>query len=70
MKVLFSRWTLELRKETNEALIKMYDCRDIGGFSEVTFLWIHPIYQNLCRTQWPRVGNNIDYRDNRFAYVT
>ena len=20
----------------------LYDCRDIGGFLEVTFLWIHP----------------------------
>ena len=30
---------------------------------------IHPILQNLnlCTTQWPRVGNNIDYRDNRFV---
>ena len=23
-----------------------------------------------CRAQWPRVGNNIDSRDNRFVYVT
>ena len=28
----------------------------------------HPIHQNLCRTQWPRVGNNIYSRDNRFVY--
>ena len=46
----------------------LYDCRDIGGYLEIPFLWIHPIHQNLCRTQWPRVGNNIDYRDNRFVY--
>ena len=46
----------------------LYDCRDIGGFLKVTFLWIHPIHQNLCRTQWPRVDNNIDYRNNRFVY--
>ena len=45
-----------------------YDCRGIGGFLEVTSVWIHPIHQNLCRTQWPRVGNNIDSRDNRFVY--
>ena len=43
----------------------LYDCRDIGGFLEVTLLWIHPIHQNLCRTQWPRVGSNIDSRDYR-----
>ena len=39
------------------------DNEDIGGFSEVTLLSIHPIDQNLYRLQWPRVGNNIDYRD-------
>ena len=22
----------------------LYDCRDIGGFLEVTLVWIHPIY--------------------------
>ena len=44
------------------------DCRDIGGFLEVAFFWIHPIHQNLCRTQWPRVGDNIYYRNNRFVY--
>ena len=38
----------------------LYDCRDIGGFLEVTLVWIHPIHQILCRTQWSRVGNNID----------
>ena len=38
----------------------LYDCRDIGGFLEVALVWIH---QNLYRTQWPRVGNNIDSRD-------
>ena len=42
------------------------DCKDIGGLLDVTFLWIHPIYQNLYRTQWPRVGNNIDSRDFHF----
>ena len=41
------------------------DCRDIGRFLEVTLMWIHPMHQNLYRTQWPRVGNNIDYRDNK-----
>ena len=46
----------------------LYDCRDIGGFLEVTSLWIHPIHQNLCRTQWPRVHNNIDCSHNRFVY--
>ena len=46
----------------------LYDCRDIGGFPEVTLVWIHPIHRNLHRTQWPRVGNNIDSRDNRFVY--
>ena len=46
----------------------LYDCRDIGGFLEVTLVWIHPIHQNLNRTQWPRVDNNIDTRDNRFVY--
>ena len=38
----------------------LYDGRDIGGFLEVTLVWIHHIHQNLRRTQWPRVGNNID----------
>ena len=46
----------------------LYDCRDIGGFLEVTLVWIHPIHQNIYRTQWPRVGNNIDSRDNGFVY--
>ena len=46
----------------------LYDCRENGGFLEVTFLWIHPIHQNLCRMQLPRVDNNIDYRDNKFVY--
>ena len=46
----------------------LYECRDIGGFLGVTLLWIHPIHQHLCRTQWPRVGNNIGCRDNRFVY--
>ena len=46
----------------------LYDCRDIGGFLEATLVWIHPIHQNLCRTQWPRVGKNADSRDNRFVY--
>ena len=45
-----------------------YDCRDIGGFLEVTLVWIHSIHKNLCRTQWSPVGNNIDFRDNRFVY--
>ena len=31
-------------------------------------MWIHPIRPNLCRAQWPRVGNNVDYRDIRFVY--
>ena len=26
------------------------------------------IHQNLCRTQWLRVGNNVDFRDNRAFY--
>ena len=26
------------------------------------------MHQNLYRTQWPRVGNNVDYRDKRFVY--
>ena len=26
------------------------------------------MYQNLCRTIWASVGNNIDKRDNRFVY--
>ena len=43
----------------------LYDCGDTGGFLEATLLWIHPIHQNLCRTQWPRVDNNIDSRDNQ-----
>ena len=46
----------------------LYDCIDIGGFFEVTLLWIHPIHQNLCKTQWSRVGENIDFRDNKFVY--
>ena len=54
-------------RESYETLI-LYDCRDIGGFLEVTFLWIYPIYKNLCRLQWLRVGINIDYRDNSFVY--
>ena len=37
-------------------------------FLEVTLSWIHPIHQNLCRSQWPRVGSNIDSRDDRFVY--
>ena len=45
-----------------------HDCRDIGGFLEVILVWIHPIHKNLCRTQWPRVGNNMDSRDNSFIY--
>ena len=42
----------------------LYDCRDIGGFLEVTLLWIHPIHKYLYRTQWPRVDNNMDSKDN------
>ena len=42
----------------------LYNCKDIDGFLEVTSLWVHAIHQNLCRTQWPCVGNNIDSRDN------
>ena len=34
----------------------------------VTLVGMHPIHQILCRTQWPRVGNNIDSRDSRFVY--
>ena len=45
---------------------------DMDGFLDVTLLLrIRPIYQNLqnmCRTQWARVGNNIDYRYTRFVY--
>ena len=40
----------------------------MDGFLEVTLVWIHPIHRNLCKTQWPRVGNNIDSRDNMFVY--
>ena len=47
----------------------VYDCRDIDGYLAVTLVWIHPIHQNLCRTQWPRVGNNIDSKDNWFVTV-
>ena len=39
----------------------VYDCRDISGFLEAILMWIHPIHQNQYRTQWLRVGNNIDY---------
>ena len=46
----------------------LYDCRDISGVLEEALVWIHLIHQNLCRTQWLRVGNNIDSRDNRFVY--
>ena len=46
----------------------LYDCRDIGGFLEASLVWIHPIHQNLYRTQWSRVGNNVDSRDSRFVY--
>ena len=46
----------------------LYDWRDIAGFLGVALLWIRPIHQNLCGTQWPRVGNNVDHRDNRFVY--
>ena len=59
--------TLQRNKRDTHML---YDCRDIGGFLEVTLVWIHPIHQNLYRTQWPRVGNNIDFRDNRLFTVT
>ena len=44
------------------------DCKDIGGFLEVTLSWIHPIHQNQSRRQWSRVGKNIEYRDNKFVY--
>ena len=27
-----------------------------------------PHHQNLCRTQWARVGSNMDYRDNSLVY--
>ena len=46
----------------------LYDYRDIGGFLEVTLMWIHPIHQHLYRTQWPRVGKSIDSRDDGFVY--
>ena len=46
----------------------LYESRDIGGFLGVTLFWIHTIHQNLYRTQWPRVGNNVDYRDNTLVY--
>ena len=51
-----------------QSIHMLYDCRDIGWLLEVAFVWIHPIHQNLCRTQWPRVSNNIDSRDSRFVY--
>ena len=40
----------------------LYDYRGISGFLGVTLSWIHPIHQNLHRTQWPRVGSNVDYK--------
>ena len=40
----------------------LHDCREMGGSVDVTLLWIHPIHQNLCRIQWPRVGNNIEMK--------
>ena len=46
-----------------------YYYRATGGFLGITLLWIHPVHQNLCSTQWPRVGNNIDYRENGFVYL-
>ena len=46
----------------------LWDCRDIGGFLEVPLVWIHPIHQNLCRRQWPKVGNNTYPRDTMFTY--
>ena len=58
--------TLQRNKQNIHML---YDGKDIGRFLEVTLVWIHPIHQNLYRTQWPYVGNNIDFRDSRFVYV-
>ena len=67
MKAYFEEVILHfIRKQTNTHTL--YDCRDIGGFLQVTILWIHTIHQNLHRAQWAGVGNNIDYRDNRFVY--
>ena len=59
-----------VEKQTDNRML--YDYRDIDGFLVVTFLWIHPIYKNLCRTKWPHMGDNIDFRDNRFitGYMT
>ena len=56
-----------ISKRSNRNTRVFYDGRDIGGFLEVTLLWIDPIHQNVYRAQWLRVGNNIDYRDNRFV---
>ena len=55
-------------KRNKQNIHMLHDCRDIGGFLEVTLLLIHPIHQNLYRIQWPRVDNNIDHRDNRLVY--
>ena len=46
----------------------LYDCRDFGGFLEVTLLWIHPNHQNLCRIQLACVGNNTYDTNNRSIY--
>ena len=58
-------WT---SKRNKRKILMLYDCRDIGGFLETTLVWIHHIHHSLYRTQWPRVGNNKDPRDNRFVY--
>ena len=52
-------------KQTTHTL---YHCRGIGIFLGVTLLWIHSIRQNLSRTQWAQVGNNIDYGDSKLVY--
>ena len=61
--------TSKRNKQTTHTVYMSYDC-NIGGFLEATLVWIHSILQNLCRTQsqWPRVANNIDPRDNMFVY--
>ena len=55
-------------KRNKQKTLTLYDCRDIGGFLEATLVWIHSIHNDLYGTQWPRVGNNVNPRDNRFVY--
>ena len=57
--------TLKRNKRNTRML---YDCRDIGRLLDVTLLWIQPHPPKSVQNTWPRVGNNIDSRDNRFVY--